>query len=570
MAFTSGLVLHAMNGGSEATTGSGGGFDTGVSGMATDGAATAANTNAPVFTSASYNFVAGDVGHWLFIKAGTNWIPGWYQIASVAAGAATLTAGIGVATLVNFGLNTVVGAATTASPTGATWSVDYSRVASFVVSYADLVIDATTNTNATSATFPFTINRVGNLITVSSGTGFTVQRLALVSVAGVIGTFDKSLGTLSSTAGVAKLGGSLTGIGVAGSLLVAGATHFVKYNATVFTLTSATTNSINGRMSISVASLASPVRVRGYDVTPGDETANRPTLKWGLAAGGTAIFTPSTSCYISNFILDGNRANFVNQQGISQTNTSEILLRRIKFTGFDGVGLKTTASTSHILTVECEFTNCTANSTVSIQSTGVMVFLGCNFHDNLIEAISSINGAPNRLIVDRCLFYNNKSGVAKSHIILGSGGSVLYHAVIMNSSFYNSGTHAIDLQSLGAVTLINNVIETSGGWGINLALTGPYYLVTLINNIFYNHTSGNFDTTKLLPMNLYGNIANTLGSAFQDPANGKFNINRLAGRGANAASAAYPRAWVGNTPTANYMDIGGVQHAMESSFGGAF
>src|SRR5580700_6581245 len=79
----------------------GGGFDPSVAGFATDGAATAANTPSPVFTSASYSFVAGDVNAWLFIQAGTNWTPGWYQIASVSGGAATLTAGVGQATLYN-------------------------------------------------------------------------------------------------------------------------------------------------------------------------------------------------------------------------------------------------------------------------------------------------------------------------------------------------------------------------------------------------------------------------------------------------------------------------------------
>src|SRR5262245_31004119 len=55
----------------------------------------------PAVTSASYTFVAGDVNAWLFIRSGTNWIPGWYQIASVAGGAATLNAAIGAAILLN-------------------------------------------------------------------------------------------------------------------------------------------------------------------------------------------------------------------------------------------------------------------------------------------------------------------------------------------------------------------------------------------------------------------------------------------------------------------------------------
>ncbi len=66
------------------TGGNGGGFDTGVAGFPTDGAATVATSSAPVFTSASYNFVAGDVGAWIYIKSGTNWTAGWYQITVVS------------------------------------------------------------------------------------------------------------------------------------------------------------------------------------------------------------------------------------------------------------------------------------------------------------------------------------------------------------------------------------------------------------------------------------------------------------------------------------------------------
>ena len=46
--------------------------------------ANTANTASPVVSSASYNFVAGDVGAWVFVKSGSNWTPGWYKISSVA------------------------------------------------------------------------------------------------------------------------------------------------------------------------------------------------------------------------------------------------------------------------------------------------------------------------------------------------------------------------------------------------------------------------------------------------------------------------------------------------------
>jgi hypothetical protein len=209
-----------------------GGFDTGVSGFATDGAVTSATGASPVFSSASYTFVAGDVGAWVYIGAGTNWNPGFYQIASVSGGNATLSAAIGAACLASggntTGLNTVAGCATTASPTSATWGLDYSQQNSAQIAFTDMVIDATTNTKFTSAAHPVGKNFVGNIINVTSGTGFTVQRVAIVSTSGTVATCDKALGTLSSTGGNGNLGGALLTIQTASTNALASNTIHIK------------------------------------------------------------------------------------------------------------------------------------------------------------------------------------------------------------------------------------------------------------------------------------------------------------------------------------------------------
>src|SRR5712692_3833129 len=125
----------------------------------TDLAATSGTTTAPVVTSASYNFVAGDVGAWVYVKSGTNWIPGWYKISSVASNAATLDATLGHACLakanvssnmVFAGLSTANGCATAGSPTGGTWSIDYSQQNASQFNGTDLLIDAVTNTKVGS------------------------------------------------------------------------------------------------------------------------------------------------------------------------------------------------------------------------------------------------------------------------------------------------------------------------------------------------------------------------------------------------------------------------------------
>lgn len=193
-----------------------GGFDPSLTaGMLTDLAATSATGTAPVVTSATYTFVAGDVGHFLYIAAGTNWTPGWYPIASVTAGAATLTASVdslrGGALLANNTPLTTSGCATTASPTGGTFTIDYSHGTAPFLSLTDLA--STASTTVTSASAPFTPVMIGNLIRLASATGSPVadsagsRYLAITTYTDASNVVvDKQSGTY--TAGVAKVGGS--------------------------------------------------------------------------------------------------------------------------------------------------------------------------------------------------------------------------------------------------------------------------------------------------------------------------------------------------------------------------
>lgn len=159
--------------------------------FSTNGAATNATTTSPSFTSASYTFVAADVGAVLYIKSGTNWLPGRYTIVSVSAGAAILGQAI----------------ATTASPTNATWGVDYSTLPSPRYSFSDIAIGGANSSTFTSAANPVGVNFIGNVVSVNFSIGFILQRVVVLSVSGTTATCDKSIGTVSSTAGTGTLGG---------------------------------------------------------------------------------------------------------------------------------------------------------------------------------------------------------------------------------------------------------------------------------------------------------------------------------------------------------------------------
>ncbi len=191
-------------------------FDTGASFPLNNCTATSATGNSPVISCSGYSFVAGDVNHWIYTVSNTGGeiVRGAWKIQSVNSGNATVDASVGNAVYHNptqrtWTVNSLVaGLASVASPTAITLGIDYSQGAAAICAITDLAIDAATNTNVTSAGCPFGPNHVGNGLKAANGTGFTIDWFVIQSVSGVIATLDKPAGTLSSTGGVAKLGGS--------------------------------------------------------------------------------------------------------------------------------------------------------------------------------------------------------------------------------------------------------------------------------------------------------------------------------------------------------------------------
>jgi len=86
-------------------------------------------------------------------------------------------------------------------------SADHSQQDAAFATRTDIVIDGSDNTKITSAADAFAADDVGNVINITSGTGFTVQRIQIISEAAGVATCDKAVGTTSSTGGNGKLGG---------------------------------------------------------------------------------------------------------------------------------------------------------------------------------------------------------------------------------------------------------------------------------------------------------------------------------------------------------------------------
>lgn len=577
MALSASSILQVWNGGLDDVTvtgdasGNGGGFDPNGCTFDNTASVASANTNAPVVTITNYTFVAGDVGAWFYAASGTSLVPGFYPIASVAAGLATLNATLGAAQLLTKGLNTAAnvapvagtpyggGLAVTASTLSTiSWSIDYSRQTSSQFTYTDLVVGAGA-AQVTSVAHPFGFNTIGNILAQSrTGGGWNQIRCVVQSITtSIIANLSNSPGfTPASTAGTGKLGGAFASAGMAGSYHVGGAGIYAKYNATAFSSTSTTSNIKLGRLTLAAGTSTAMSFIRGFDTVCGDEYTptnglNRPTLKWGnaVAAGSNALITAATTFMrVENIICDGNTGSATNSRGV--VINGNCIVRKVKFVNFNSAAFSVGGTAGISSIIDCE-----ASGNVSVQvfglTTGVYNFKGCSFHDNTFGVIQATTGTVR---LENCNFYNN-TGASTYNVQITGAGAVYSNNVTMGTV----GQHGFDIQAaLLQGVFTNTYIQGAGGWGWNFGTAMD--TVTMINCCCYNNTSGNFDVTKLT--NSYDQIGFLLptGDVFTNLAGGDLTLNNTSGAGAVLRAAGWPSTYPGMTGT-NYSDVGAYQHA---------
>jgi hypothetical protein len=513
----------------------GGGFDTGATGFPTDGAATSATGSAPVFTSASYNFVAGDVGAWIFIKSGTNWTPGWYKIASVAANAATLDANTGHVPLYNantdpgkiIGLSTVAGCATVASPTSATWGIDYSQQDSPQITFADLVIDGTTNTKFTSAAFPVGKNFIGNVINVTSGSGFTVQRVYVLSTSGTVATCDKSLGTLGSTGGAGKMGGALLSPGLAGVINVANGAAWVQSGA--YSITSATINVAGGTPQI-----GSAIRLEGYQTYRTDMGTAPVLTASGISTATIIDLRTTTSHFFRNFTVDG--ASLTAIKGISSAAmwNEKILAKNCTNNGF-------LISVNEGRAFNCAVTGCSTQPAWADNGVSTK-FINCLAYGNSVAGFTGSNQGT----YIGCIAYAN-SGASSDGFQDPAADSTYINCVS-----YGNGRHGFFVSvSGGSENYLNCVAEGNAGWGFSQNTGTSADRATYQYCATYNNTSGGIDTAvgaNVKEHNITGSA-----SFFTNAAAGDFSPASTS----PLKAAGFPGAFLNGLST-GYMDIGAV------------
>ncbi len=494
-------------------------------------AATNGNTASPTVTSVNYTFVAGDVGAVLHVASGTNWIPGDYPIASVAAGAATLSKAV----------------ATVSSPTSGSWSIDYTQQASSQFSGTDLATNGA-GTGVTSATHTFTQADVNNSINISAGAGFTTGRYQILSVSGGTATIDRSAG-LSLTNGTWTEGGALDNVStLAGAMVGSNKAWIQKGTYSISATSTFTAASVTPSNTVAWSEIIGYNTARG-DISPGVNAANRPLIQ--ITTANNILAFNNTGWMIRNIILGGSGAT----PGRAIT-FSAALGRAIncKVTSFSTTGV--TGGGSDTIVAYSEFTGGTSGDAINI--TARAIAFNNWIHDN---ASNGINMAGEGIAL-----FNTISNNSGSHQgIVMSGGSMAFRNTI-----YNSGSHGILLNTTALTNfyVTGNILANNGGYG--LAATNSAYPARWEwdGNAYYTNTSGNRnnldDTGSAIAIDLSGPYSNTLdvtlsATPFNNAASNDFTLNNTAGGGAAARAFGVPNAFPGLSQ-ASYNDMGAFQH----------
>lgn len=417
---------------------------------------------------------------------------------------------------------------------GAT-GTDYSQQNSAQVAFTDLVIGATT-TQLTSAANPFTAAYVGNIINITSGTGFTVGHYQVVSVSGAVATMDRAVGTAASTGGVGDLGGCKATIGAAAAAI--GNSNFVFVQTGTYTLTTTI---------LQTASAA--VIYIGYGTTHGD---NGPPPTVTTATNSIHLFTNNTGnlfFLIRNFILTSTAstkgAGILNN---SSTTDCELIVQNCTFSNFSvGIGANAGVlgfAATFTTLINCSITGCTLDGIAAGNIINIIdCFITANHRNNL-------NLAGGWVLIERTVIAGavTGKGILESSGATGTGNNFR----IIDSTVANNLSDGISLTTGWVDVFVQNcLIYGNGGWGIVVSTGAPIYYANY--NAVGTNTTGNY--SGLGPG---ANDVALTANPFTNSASGDYSLNTTVGGGASCKGVGYPGVFPGGTST-GHLDIGAVE-----------
>lgn len=613
MALSATTQFEVRYGGSD--TAAGGAFDPGqTAGMLTDLASTSGTSATPIVTSASYDFVAGDVGAYVFVGAGTNWTKGWYKITAVDVGSvgdAQLSAAAEGYRAYGGSVNTSAGCGSAASLTGGTWSIDYSQQDAAEVAYTDLAC-AGAGLTVSSATSPFGAQQVGNALIVTGGdanitAGLYVIASVAAGVATVLGAANISTGAV--TTGTGNLGGAFKTPGAAGAYQVAGNPLWIKtYGTTVTTGAASAVQQVadtTGMVAnqtlyfrtadawrvVSSVDSGTQVTLTATVTTTTGEVVDIPYMfsstSSNVAAGKYA--TPTATAALPGLVrgYDTVRGDKTGRRPVLQWGVNAAAAALITCNGqrfgriqnlvmHGNVGqytVTTTVSSNGWMIEDCKlmntatygwtgearFSNCElTNFAAVLNTTSVSQYFNhCHIHDT-VALITPTTG--NVEVID-CVVH----GLTGAFAVTSNSGQVW----VRGSTFYDFSTSkpAFSFTATPTMALFENShFENCTDYAIKTA--AAYDNISIRNCSGYNNTTALYNTAHIQTYNATGIIAPSV-SPFVNAATNDFRLNNSATGGKLLQGTALPQTYPGLT-WANYPSVGASQLESGSGGGGGY
>ena len=463
-----------------------------------------------------------------------------------------------------FGSPTVWEARTTGSdangggfdPVSYTPGTDYSVQDAPQIAFTDLVIDAVNVLKCTSAANPFTSDHVGNIINITGGAGFNVQRVQIISVVAGVATVvcqgaGTSLGTLGSTGGTGNLGGGLATIQQAASLMALGNKCFIKGTHTITATISITLSADNFL----------PCKFIGYDTNRSEfNTDTRPIITTATNSVALITFNGANGITFRRLKFTSSaatKAAAIQGVTVASGGSYPLLFRDCIFgdpTDKLLYALLVTSTASANVTARyenCEIQYCTSYG-IYIQGSNASTFNDTWIHHNTTSGFH-IDTNSTVLRLHNCIISDNGSyGINLNRATTNTCGIYLENCVLYNNPTANF-RYAGNSGSQGAMIFKRSIFYGVGAnTNINYVVAGRSDGTVIISCAFGG--SGAFSNLNCGT----GEDAITLSAnPFTNAATGDFSLNTTAGGGAACRGISFPLAQ-GSTP--NYPDVGASRH----------
>ncbi len=432
-------------------------------------------------------------------------------------------------------------------------------------SATDLVL--VTNATATSVTCPFSAASVGNIINVTAGTNFTVQRCAVMSVATVTATLvceGANAGTSGATGGSFALGGGLATFAKAIALLTTTSYNKIWVLTGTYTITTG----------LAFGSNIIGAEIEGYNSSHGDVGAN---FNW------TGLLTTATNSVDMMTLGPSSDSPTLLVRNISMSNTAgtrgrgfftdtsrsvnKLTIDRCVLDGFSYAIDSNADATGTAFTNLFVLKSVVKNSTTGgIRTWSNMFMVGTNVINNAgigIVQTGCCIGASGFTIMDSVIQTSGTTGI---QLASGQAGGLNAGGLLYGNVIYNNGVTGVIIGAATQYTLINNIFDSNGqtsgaGYGIDCSNGSSLNTILAANNAYRNNKTA----AILQPTNLICTGANDVtlsASPFTTPGT-DFSLNSTAGGGAALKGVGY----LGTIPSGGTgaSDIGPLQSGAAAS-----